>query len=163
MSISGGGVYALYYTGDHSRYAAIRSPEAKMPIYVGSALDLSRRLWKHCQSLDKAWDLERTDFLCKFRVLVPDKGWHLWLEQCYINHKEPWWNRQEFSGFGTEGGRGVDGTASKWDLLHPGREAALGRKRPDAQQIAQIERQAKKVEVDSLQPTVLEMFAVEKD
>lgn len=123
----GPGVYAIYYTGDLGWYDEIRSPDATVPIYVGSSVLLSRRLPIHCRSLDDAWNLDRKDFLCRY-LLLP-RNVPLWVEQAYIAQKDPWWNRPEFSGFGTEGGRGADGSASKWDILHTGRPAALKRRR----------------------------------
>jgi len=152
VEVQGGGVYVLYYAGPHDLYREIRSPDATVPIYVGSTINMASRLRGHCRSLDSVWNLERKDFLC--RCLLLPRGMELWVEQEFMALRKPWWNQPEFKGFGTGHPRN-DGHASPWDVLHPGRKAALKLNRPDE---AKVQLQKKLAVQEQLQPTILDLF-----
>jgi hypothetical protein len=128
VNVEGGGVYLLYYTGEHHLYTEIHSPDAGTPLYAGSTQQLRQRLSIHMRTLNQAWDLDRADFLCRFLILPP--AWEKPIEQAAINRFKPWWNQLEFQGFGNNSSRRVGGRASAWDTFHPGRGGALRLKRP---------------------------------
>jgi hypothetical protein len=141
ISVDGGGVYVLYYAGDHALYRTIRSPDATVPIYVGSTQHMARRLATHCRTIDDAWNLDRGDFLCRVLMLPPT--WELPVEAKLIERFNPWWNRPDFQGFGNNNSRRVGGKASSWDVAHPGRAGALRLERtPEAVAAMAVERDA---------------------
>ncbi|MGW5043873.1 Eco29kI family restriction endonuclease [Streptomyces griseoluteus] len=133
--MSGAGIYAIYYEGDHELYRPIAS-ECQTPIYVGKAeysggrkglittKDGQTPLWKrineHRSSLDKAVDLAASDFCVRYLVAV-DVFVSL-AEQVMIQRFTPVWNTV-VDGFGNHApGGGRDKQARPpWDELHPGR------------------------------------------
>lgn len=135
----GPGVYALFYDGDYEPYAALRSPEAVRPIYVGKAAPpgarkggkrpdeaaraLFARIRQHSNSLEAAENLDVGDFTCRYLVVVP--LWITMAERFLIEHYQPCWNVC-IEGFGIhDPGKGRrQGLRSWWDTLHPGRELA---------------------------------------
>jgi hypothetical protein len=151
----GAGLYALYYIGDSPDYAGIAPPAQQpgaVPIYVGRArprgarqgalgLDsttaepvLFDRLRQHANSVrlveqhaleERHPGLRVSDFLC--RHLVADDIWVPMGEALLIGHYRPVWN-VVVDGFGNHdvGGGRRDQARSSWDILHPGRQWALG-------------------------------------
>jgi hypothetical protein len=143
-SISGAGVYAIYYTGEFPAYAPIaaanRNGEFKSPIYVGKAIPkggrkggltkdsavgraLADRLRQHASSVDEASNLQLADF--HVRHLVVDDIWIPLGENMLIETFKPVWNRA-IDGFGNKdpGRRRATQYKSPWDVLHPGRKFA---------------------------------------
>lgn len=146
----GAGLYALYYQGDFEPYASVAFPDCEWPIYVGKAApkggrsglvglsvkpgaDLFGRLREHSRSIEATRNLDPADFRCRF--LVVDDIWIPLAERLLIGHYQPLWNGT-VKGFGnhTPGGKPGGGTSrgdqmkSAWDILHPGRPWAKGRK-----------------------------------
>jgi len=135
----GSGVYALYYNGDFSAYAAIKDTET--PIYVGKAdpqSDTAKqpteqgerlygRLRDHRRNIGKAVDtLNVKDF--QYRSLVVQSGWQGAAEDYLINLFKPVWNNETkiCYGLGKHGDAPETRTnlRSPWDTLHPGRDWA---------------------------------------
>lgn len=140
--IKGAGVYAIYYTGAHSAYAAVTSQNIDdafaQPIYIGKAIPkggrkggltadaskgkaLAERLSHHATSVDQVPDLELADFWV--RHLVVDDIWIPLGENMLIETFKPAWNRA-IDGFGNKdpGKRRKTQYKSPWDVLHPGRK-----------------------------------------
>lgn len=141
----GAGLYAIYYTGKFPAYQMIseRNTDDKFeqPIYVGKAIPkggrkgamavvdpekpvretaLSSRLNEHARSVEKATNLDITDFCCRWLVVEP-----IWIplgENVLIGRTAPVWNRI-VDGFGNHdpGSGRHAGEVSRWDVLHPGR------------------------------------------
>ncbi|MGF6315336.1 hypothetical protein ABIA60_001614 [Pseudomonas frederiksbergensis] len=142
---SGAGVYALYYSGSHPAYSKLVEMDKekggwKYPVYIGSAVrenakqgfnprpTSQARLWTrlghHAASisevqkggLDPEFRLE--DFRCRFLIL--NDAYVTLAESVLIATFRPAWNGM---GFGSKvvGGRRMEGRASLWDSLHPGR------------------------------------------
>jgi hypothetical protein len=141
-SISGAGVYAIYYTGKFPAYTPIaeanRNGEFKSPIYVGKAIPkggrkggltkdasigraLADRLRQHASSVDETSNLQLADF--HVRHLVVDDIWIPLGENMLIETFKPVWNRA-IDGFGNKdpGRRRATQYKSPWDVLHPGRK-----------------------------------------
>jgi len=140
----GSGIYALYYLGDASPYAASgrynREVACTVPIYVGRAQAPGSRtgvvlsgagqttaLWdrvrEHRRSVESAINLEVSDFVVRVLVVVPI--WVPLAEAVVIQKYRPLWN-SELQGFGIHapgGGRAAQ-APSQWDILHPGRTFA---------------------------------------
>lgn len=132
----GGGVYALFYTGDDEDYAPFRSVQAKAPIYVGKAVpsggrkggtsgfvvkkELYDRLKQHAGSIDAVENLALGDFLCRYLVVEP--LWIVMAERFLITRFQPLWNLV-LDGFGNHNpGKGRhEGQNTLWDVYHPGR------------------------------------------
>lgn len=133
----GAGIYALYYTGPLEIYAPLAEKnqgKIRFPIYIGSAVRKGAkegfktkpetnnrvydRLHHHAQSIDEAENLLKSDFKCRY--LVIDDSFILLAESVLIGIFRPVWNG---TGFGSKvvGKFRMTGTASKWDILHPGR------------------------------------------
>jgi hypothetical protein len=146
----GAGLYAIYYQGDFKPYAPVAFSDCEWPIYVGKAApkggrsgligldaepgaDLFSRLREHARSLEAAANLDPADFRCRY--LVVDDIWIPLAERLLIGHYQPLWNGT-VKGFGNHppGGKPGGGTSrgdqmkSAWDILHPGRSWAKGRK-----------------------------------
>ncbi len=144
-SITGAGVYAIYYHGPFPAYAILTSslrdgPNAK-PIYVGKAIPkggrkgglrrdvsasgkaLADRLRQHAASISVASNLEISDF--KVRHLVLDDIWIPLGENMLIETFKPVWN-VALDGFGNKdpGRRRATQYTSPWDIIHPGRHFA---------------------------------------
>lgn len=135
-SFEGPGVYALYYLGTFEPYRKLAQPDRQMPIYVGKAIPpggrkgltdvseagtaLYRRLCDHGKSIDAAQNLDLTEFVCRYLVVVP--VWITLAERFLISHYRPIWNTV-IDGFGNhDPGRGRRGMRRpRWDILHPGR------------------------------------------
>jgi len=138
----GGGVYAVYYTGDFPAYSAIaekkRNDRYELPIYVGRAIPgstrkggtstgrsykLHSRLSNHRRSIDAATNLNAEDFATRW--LVTEPIWIPLAESILITRTTPVWN-SIVSGFGSNAaGSGREaGMRSRWDTLHPGRPEA---------------------------------------
>lgn len=146
-TFDGAGVYALYYKGDLSFYAGIRSLDAQTPIYAGKASApgartgvtvargvrtpaLRSRLRAHHGSISAAESRATTqgipglrvaDFQCRYLVTIP-----LWItlaERLLLERYKPLWNSESLPGFGIHvpGERRARGSRSWWDTLHPGR------------------------------------------
>ena len=142
----GDGVYALFYHGDFPAYAALANANVKspgsLPIYIGKAspktltgndLDIAAvdtslagsRLYErvskdHRRSIEKAVNLEVSDFSC--RMLVLNAIWVPLTESALIARYCPVWNNI-LRGFGNHdpGSGRAAGKISRWDILHPGR------------------------------------------
>ncbi|ADG97819.1 Restriction endonuclease, type II, Eco29kI [Segniliparus rotundus DSM 44985] len=141
----GAGVYALYYTGGFAPYDKLaqqnRSHPGSWALYVGKAeaetrrkgdpnqtavLDgpkLFHRIAHHRASIEKTGNLDPDDFQVRFLVLAPT--WVPLAEQVGIRIHRPLWN-VVVDGFGNHdpGSGRKEGTRSRWDTLHPGREWA---------------------------------------
>lgn len=138
----GGGVYAVYYTGDFPAYSVIakknRYDRYDLPIYVGRAIPgstrkggtatgrsykLHARLSHHRRSVDAATNLNAGDFAARW--LVTEPIWIPLAESILITRTTPVWN-SIVSGFGSNAaGAGREaGMRSRWDTLHPGRTGA---------------------------------------
>lgn len=135
----GPGVYALFYDGGHEPYAALRSPDATHPIYVGKAVPpgarkggttpdgaapvLHNRIREHASSLEAAVNLRAEDFKCRYLVVVP--LWITMAERFLVEHYQPCWNVC-IEGFGLhDPGKGrAQALRPWWDTLHPGRRWA---------------------------------------
>ena len=139
---SGGGVYALYYSGDFPDYKSIFKQNPSVPIYVGKAVlpgwrqargtvkeassSLYNRLKEHSRSIDAAENLELTHFTCKFMVLKgPESDLISTVEAALTRKYNPLWN-SHVDGFGNhDPGKGrYEQAISEWDALHPGRNWA---------------------------------------
>jgi len=139
---SGGGVYALFYTGAFPLYQKILDKNPALPIYVGKAVlpgwrqgrgtvkendpALYRRLTEHSRSIHAASNLDLKDFFCKFVVLKSQEADLISTVEAAMTRKyHPLWNSQ-IDGFGNhDPGKGRYAQAkSEWDVLHPGREWA---------------------------------------
>jgi Eco29kI restriction endonuclease len=132
----GSGVYAIYYRGGFSLYAALKDKET--PIYVGQAAPainnartpieqgtrLCDRLSDHRKNIGRAsTTLSIDDF--EFRSLVVQSGWETAAEDYLIHLFKPIWNSETKLVFGL-GKHGDSATTranrrSPWDTLHPGR------------------------------------------
>jgi hypothetical protein len=140
----GAGIYALYYSGDHTAYKAIsvkdQDGRPTIPIYVGKAvpqgarkggfgLDLPagsvlyNRLTEHAESIRSTKNLSLRHFACRY--LVVDDIWIPLGENLLIEMFSPIWNRL-VDGFGNhDPGKGrYQQQRSPWDVLHPGRSWA---------------------------------------
>lgn len=133
----GAGVYTIHYVGAFPSYVDMSDEE---PIYVGKAdlpgkrqgrasakrnvPALYRRLAKHAESIDNAWNLKLDDFRCRWLVLDP--VWIGLTEQVLISEYRPIWN-VTVDGFGNnDPGKGrYNQRRSQWDTLHPGRTWAV--------------------------------------
>lgn len=144
--IVGAGVYVIYYTGPFPAYAPITgippSQPGAQPIYIGKAIPkggrkggitrdasasgaaLAQRLRQHAVSISEAINLDIADF--HVRYLVVDDVWIPLGENVLISTFKPIWNRA-LDGFGNKdpGKRRKDQIKSPWDVLHPGRAAAI--------------------------------------
>lgn len=136
---SGGGVYALYYSGSFPDYKVIFHENPDVPIYVGKAVlpgwrqargsvkegaaSLYSRLREHSRSIESAENLELSDFTCKFMVLAgPENDLISTVEASLTRKYNPLWNSY-IDGFGNhDPGKGrYEQASSEWDSLHPGR------------------------------------------
>lgn len=144
----GSGVYALYYSGNHPAYKAIRGTD--IPIYVGKAeptmkgaraaeehgTKLYERLSKHASSIklaeqfatsdDRPPQVRRialADFECRYLPL--NFAYVGAVEANLLHHFSPVWN-EVCPGFGKHGDSPDTraNTRSEWDTLHPGRKWA---------------------------------------
>jgi len=149
----GSGIYAIYYAGDIPLYMPISGTET--PIYVGKAdpktgdartprdqgTSLSGRLDEHRKNIERAENLEISDFHC--RHLVVASGWQAAAESALIALFRPLWNKETriLRGFGKHGDSGETrrNKRSPWDVLHPGRGWAQTGQVEDAKTPAQIE------------------------
>ncbi len=143
-AFEGAGIYAIYYTGPFSPYAALSRRNADSvdwPIYIGKAIPsggrrgsdpfseitgrpLVSRLREHADSLRVAENLEIHDFQCRY--LRVDDIWIPLGETLLISKFRPLWN-VALDGFGNhDPGTGrYGGLRPLWDVLHPGRVWAL--------------------------------------
>ena len=140
-SFVGGGIYALYYTGNFPAYRRIAEKNVNdawaLPIYVGKAVPpgarrggygpgaspgdvLYRRLREHATSIQQVADLALED--CRCRYLVVDDIWIPLGESLLISMFVPLWNYR-LDGFGNHavGGGRANQRRSAWDEVHPGR------------------------------------------
>lgn len=136
----GTGVYALYYTGQSPLYTPLyemNRMEFSQPIYVGKAVprgwrqgrlqepanELYRRLCDHTNSIERANNLELSDFHCRFMILEDAAADMIGaVEAALIRHYFPLWN-STVDGFGNHdpGSGRYEQAVSDWDILHPGR------------------------------------------
>ncbi len=136
----GAGIYAIYYVGDCPPYEPIaernRDESFDAPIYIGKAIPagarqggglgvttgpvLFRRLNEHAQSINQAFNLELSDFFCRF--LVVDDIWIPLGESLLIESFAPVWN-STVEGFGNHdpGSGRYNSQKPLWDTIHPGR------------------------------------------
>lgn len=131
----GAGLYAFYYFGDFAPYQPI--VEDEVPIYIGraaagagrhgsggrSVARLLDRIRQHSRSIEAAENLDLADFCVRF--LVTADAWIVLGEHSLLSAYHPvLWNTV-VDGFGNKAqGKGRDEQVrSKWDTLHPGREA----------------------------------------
>jgi len=141
------GVYALYYLGPFKHYQFItvtNRKDATTPIYVGKAVPpgwrvgraatggstavgpLYKRLAEHANNINKAENLDASDFRCRFMILGGmESDLISACEAQLIRQLRPLWNTV-VDGFGnhTPGEGRFDQARSEWDVLHPGREWA---------------------------------------
>lgn len=144
-SITGAGVYVIYYAGAFEPYVPIATSGTGMadakPIYVGKAIPkggrkgglsrdvstsgkaLADRLRQHASSVSEAHNLELADF--NVRHLVLDEIWIPLGENMLIETFKPVWN-VALDGFGNKdpGRRRATQYKSPWDVVHPGRQFA---------------------------------------
>lgn len=131
----GSGIYSIYYKGDFPPYRPIRGTET--PIYVGKAdpqnpsaatpraqgTKLFDRLGEHLRSIDRAENLEVSDF--EYRYLVVKSGMQKSAEEYLINYFRPIWNNEIKVCFGIgkhgDSGNTRSNKRSPWDVMHPGR------------------------------------------
>ena len=153
-AFDGAGVYTLHYLGTFSAYNGLGE---RTPIYVGKADPpgrrqgrgqaasttpaLYRRLLRHAESIESAYNLDLSDFRCRWLVLDP--VWISLTEQVLIAEYRPIWN-VVVDGFGNnDPGRGRwNQRRSQWDTLHPGRAWAFNlqdRGETDAEVLAAID------------------------
>lgn len=135
----GGGVYALYYAGDFSEYRDLYKNYPDLPIYVGKAVlpgwrqargsvkenatSLHGRLKEHSRSIAASRNLDLSDFICRFMVLVGSENDLINTVEAALTRKyNPLWNSY-IDGFGNhDPGKGrYEQAPSEWDVLHPGR------------------------------------------
>lgn len=136
---TGGGVYAVYYSGNYPKYKDLYASSPDIPIYVGKAVlpgwrqargsvkendaALYRRLSEHSRSIAAADNLELKDFSCRF-VLLQGQEANLigTVEAAMTRRYNPLWNSY-IDGFGNhDPGKGrYEQARSEWDALHPGR------------------------------------------
>jgi hypothetical protein len=135
---NGPGVYAIYYSGEHTLYQRERS--LNIPIYVGKAVSkgarkgdivtsqaksraLFERLNEHAESIGAAPSLDLKDFTCRF--LVVEDIWIPLGESLLIKQFKPIWNLK-IDGFGNHdpGSGRYNQKKSLWDILHQGRNWA---------------------------------------
>ena len=152
-AFDGAGVYTLHYLGTFSAYDGLGE---HTPIYVGKAdppgrrqgrvqtasptTALYRRLLRHAESIEAAYNLDLSDFRCRWLVLDP--VWISLTEQVLISEYQPIWNAV-VDGFGNNnpGQTRWNQRRSQWDTLHPGREWAFNlqdRGETDAEVLAAI-------------------------
>jgi hypothetical protein len=138
----GSGVYALYYTGKFATYRPISGTEH--PIYVGKAdpempharsprqqgEKLCGRLNEHRKNIERAENLELSDFDCRYLVVA--SGWQTAAESALIGLFRPVWNKEMriLLGFGKHGDSAETrrNRRSPWDVLHAGRQWAAAEK-----------------------------------
>ncbi|MGV8895046.1 MAG: Eco29kI family restriction endonuclease [Rhodoglobus sp.] len=142
-TITGPGIYALYYSGDFPAYARLAASNADdqwaAPIYVGKAIPpggrkglslaagttaLASRLREHRKSIEASGNLSINDFSARWLVIEP-----VWIplgENLMINRYAPVWNAL-IDGFGNHapGAGRKAGRVPRWDVLHPGRGWSL--------------------------------------
>lgn len=141
-SITGAGVYVIYYTGGFPAYDPIasrnRGGRFEGPIYIGKAIPkggrkggltadaskgkaLADRLDQHADSIEQATNLDLAAFFV--RHLVVEDIWIPLGENMLIETFKPVWNRA-IDGFGNKdpGRRRATQYKSPWDVLHPGRK-----------------------------------------
>ena len=138
---SGGGVYGLYYSGNHELYdriASLNRTDCNQPIYVGKAVppgwrtarinvsdaaSLYQRLREHARSVEQSANLRLEDFWCRFMILNDIEGdLVVPVEAELIRKYKPLWNAV-VDGFGNHdpGSGRYNQAKSEWDVLHPGR------------------------------------------
>ncbi|GAA2434901.1 hypothetical protein GCM10010433_39580 [Streptomyces pulveraceus] len=139
----GSGIYALYYAGPNKLYARISSTKCEIPIYVGKAdpegsrkgqnvgaawegTKLRDRLRQHARKIDKALDLDLSDFSARY--LPADDLFTPMAERLMISDLQPVWN-VVLEGFGVNRqGAGREGKQlrPKWHEVHRGIDWADG-------------------------------------
>lgn len=121
LAITGPGAYLIGYRGPHPDYQD--ESDVGRVLYVGSALNLARRLTEHRGSLRAVADLDVDDFtvVC---LQATSHGQALYVEERLIVGLDPLWNRPEWAGFGSkhQGKLRAGGQEpSPWDQRHTGR------------------------------------------
>ena len=136
----GAGIYALYYGGDLEAYAPLRDLDRaeggwRIPVYIGKAVrenakkgftarpvmenKLFNRIRAHAKSIMAAENLNARDFRCRYLVL--NDAYIGLAESVLIAAFRPAWNGMGL-GSNVTGGIRMEGKASAWDSLHPGRK-----------------------------------------
>ena len=135
-SFPGAGIYTIYYRGRESAYKALVKLDAGRslyPIYIGSAVRESSkqgftakattearihsRLLSHQRSIESA-GLDIRDF--SYRYLRLNDAYVTLAESVLITVFRPAWNGMGLGSNGVGGPR-MNGRASLWDAIHPGR------------------------------------------
>ena len=133
----GAGVYALYYSGNHSAYLDLCKLDAgrfKYPVYIGKAAGESAkqgfnpngsgerklygRIVEHSRSIDAVENLDLANFRCRYLVL--NDAYIALAESVMIRMFRPPWNGMSF-GSKVVGKFRMTGKPGLWDSLHPGR------------------------------------------
>lgn len=168
-SFFGTGVYALYYTGDHSlyqKYAELNRLSYNYPIYVGKAVpkgwrqsrvsdtgtlsskELYNRIKEHSRSISVGLGLSVEHFSCRF-VIFESEGSDMisTIEAALIKLNRPLWNTA-LDGFGNHdpGSGRYEQAKSDWDVIHTGRkwaEKCKGKPKAEASIISGIENHLK--------------------
>ncbi|MCM1335819.1 MAG: Eco29kI family restriction endonuclease [Bacteroides sp.] len=154
----GAGIYALYYMGDFTAYTMLsklnKDGKFLYPIYVGKAVPegarkggqgedtepgfaLYKRLNDHAKSIEAAYNLNLSDFRCRF--VAVDDIWIPLAESMMIERFKPVWNCL-LEGFGNHApGKGrISMMTPSWDWFHPGREWAK-KLLPNSKSVEQLE------------------------
>lgn len=135
---TGGGIYALYYSGSHDLYKAVSSTECSVPLYVGLAAsryraagpvgpsldnELMHKLKYHRQTIEQCHDLHVSDFHIRYLQMESHrlKG----VELHMLADHRPVWNTI-VPGLASHypGNNRPRQQRSPWDELHPGRSWA---------------------------------------
>jgi hypothetical protein len=153
---SGAGIYALYYGGDLPAYAQLRALDKaeggwRIPIYIGKAVrqnakkgfsakpvterKLYNRIRAHARSIAEASNLEAADFRCRYLVL--NDAYIALAEAVLITTFRPAWNGMGL-GSNVTGAPRMEGQASQWDSLHPGRKGRPTGSSDDADAAAKV-------------------------
>lgn len=174
-SFAGAGIYALYYSGEHSAYSGLTELDGgrnKFPVYIGKAAGESSkqgfnsssaakkrklydRIAQHAKSIEEVTNLELDDFHCRFLVL--NDAYIALAESVLIRLFRPAWNGMSF-GSKVVGKHRMGGNVGLWDALHPGRGGRpAGDERADEAQSVIAKRVAELGEEIS-DPTVQRMY-----
>lgn len=171
----GAGVYALYYSGNHSAYAALAALDqkrSKYPVYIGKAAGESSkqgfnshsstkkklydRIRQHADSIDAVSNLDLSDFRCRFLIL--NDAYIALAESVLIRVFRPPWNGMSF-GSKVVGKNRMKGKPALWDSLHPGRVGRpVGSKGRAAEAASLIEQRASDLAVEIEDPVVRRIY-----
>lgn len=112
------GVYLLFYCGGLDYYGAVRSTDARLPIYVGVSAgedtSVMSRVFDHIKSFTKA-GLPLSDFTLRFMMLPTH--WAKAAEDILIKLYAPIWNGLGFGSHAQGSTRETQAQAA-WEVLH---------------------------------------------